>query len=147
LVGGYTNGADSCALNKVCPCVPGQDSVHPKQPYFSPEQRNEGIGDSAPSTQWISSTKPRKGDDAFASDQAKDSQIVPGRQDILPPVRSVSRSSDIQHPLGKVHNDVRADELEEVKPIVQASGPNTQDDTAQYEKKIKPSGNEVLSSM
>jgi hypothetical protein len=146
-VGGYTNGADSGALNNVCPCVPGQGSVHPKQPSFSPEQRNGGIGDSAPSTQWTSSTNPRKGDVASAPDQAKDSQIAPGRQDILPPVRSVSRSSDIQHPSGKVHNDVRTDELEEVKSTVQASGPNTQDDTAQYEKKTNPSGNEVLSSM
>jgi hypothetical protein len=99
-------------------------------------------------TQRISSTKPRKGDVVTAPDQAKD----PQKHDILPPVRSISGSSDIQHPSGKVHDNVRADDLGEAKPIVEASAPETQDDTASDEigsdeKKIGPSRNEVLSGM
>ncbi|TVU10235.1 hypothetical protein EJB05_43749, partial [Eragrostis curvula] len=106
----------------------GQDSVHSAQP------RNAYIGDSAPSTQQISSTRPRKGDAAASSpDQAKDSATLLGRQDIFPPIRSVSPSSDTQRPSNKGHEDEPVDGSGESKPIIKASAPGTQDDTATTE--------------
>ncbi|GJM99419.1 hypothetical protein PR202_ga16515 [Eleusine coracana subsp. coracana] len=125
---------DEEVLDKMKFVPSGQDSVRSTLPLSALEQRNGRIGDS--------STKPKKGDIASTPDQAKDSEITLRGQDILPPARSVSPSSDIQRPSGKVH-DVPTNDLGEAKPIVKASAPDTQyvdaqDEAAPDEKKFAP---------
>ncbi|XP_062199654.1 uncharacterized protein LOC133902093 isoform X2 [Phragmites australis] len=147
---------DDVALDEQKFSPSGQDSTHPIQTASSAKPRNEEIRDSAPSTQLISSIERSNGDATVAtSDQAKDLQTTPGRQDILSaPIRSVS-----QRPSGEVQEDVLADDSGKAKPskpssavradtpptMVPASAPDTQhgtepDDVALGEQKISPSG-------
>jgi hypothetical protein len=139
----------------------GRDSVHYKQLSMSPVQRNEVIGDSAPETLEISSTRPSKGDGIVATPgQAKGAPTTHDQEEIpSAPVRSVSPSSDTQRPPEKVQDapvdDVgefsskpTSDILDKQRAVVPASAPEAQHgaatDKALDKQIIVPSGTEVV---